>query len=297
MLRVEDFFVRYGSLKKVGLLFLMGFILVNTFIGCTGKKESAGSSKKESKVVARVNGTPLTEEDLSFRLVGPHGGRMASGDQPKALEDLINEELIYQQGLKIGLDKDPGYQARIAHIERQLAHARRAEMMRRVYNTQVAAKIEVNHQDAKKYYDEKVNQITTDLHLGVLSFSNKEGAEEVLKKVRGGASFESVARSAVGSQVSAGREPWDLGFLSWDQVPVDFVDAVYQLKPGEVSEVVSSKRTGYRVFKLFGVRKNPKADFAAVSGVIMNRLRDKKVLEAYEQYLAKLRKEAKIEKF
>ena len=284
-------------MKRLALLALMGFILVNTSIGCTAKKDSAGIPKKEGKVVATVNGIALTEEDLTFRPPAAHGGRMASGDQPKALEDLINEELIYQQGLKIGLDKDPGYQARIARIESQLAHAKRAEMMRRVYNTQVAAKIEVSHQDAKKYYDEKINQITADLHLGVLPFSNKEGAEEVLKKIRGGASFESIARSAAGSQVSAGRAPWDLGFLSWDQIPADFLDAVYQLKPGVVSEVVSSKRTGYQIFKLFGIRKNPKADFTAVSGVIMNRLRDKKVLEAYEQYVAKLRKEAKIEKF
>jgi peptidyl-prolyl cis-trans isomerase C len=275
----------------------MGFILVNAFIGCTGKKESAGSSKKESKVVARVNGTPLTEEDLSFRLLGPHGERKTSGNQPKALDDLINEELLYQQGLKLGLDQDPGYRAQIARIERQLAHVKRAEMMRRVYNTQVAAKIEVSSQDAKKYYDEKVDQITTDLHLGALSFSNKGRAEETLKTIRGGAPFESIARSVMGSQGSAGREPWDLGFLSWDQIPVDFVDAVYQLKPGEVSEVVSSKRTGYQIFKLFGVRKNPKADFSAVSGIIMNRLRDQKVLEAYEQYVANLRKEAKIERF
>ncbi len=284
-------------MKKLVLLVFVGFILAHIFGGCTDKKGSAKSSETGGKVVAKVNGTPIIEEDLSFRLVGPHGERKTSGNQPKALDDLINEELLYQQGLKLGLDQDPGYRAQVARIERQLAHVKRAEMMRRVYNTQVAAKIEVSSQDAKKYYDEKVNQITTDLHLGVLSFSNKEGAEETLKKIRGGAPFESIARSVMGSQGSAGREPWDLGFLSWDQIPVDFVDEVYQLKVGEVSEVVSSKRTGYQVFKLFGVRKNPKADFTAVSGVIMNRLRDKKVLEAYEQYVANLRKEAKIEKF
>ena len=97
--------------------------------------------------------------------------------------------------------------------------------------------------------------------------------------------------------MSAGREPWDLGFLSWGQIPVDFLDAVYRLKPGEVSDLVSSKRTGFQIFKLFGTRKNPKADFASMSGLIMNRLRDEKVTEAYEQYVEKLKKEAKIEKF
>ncbi|MGA2954704.1 MAG: peptidylprolyl isomerase, partial [Thermodesulfobacteriota bacterium] len=129
------------------------------------------------------------------------------------------------------------------------------------------------------------------------SFNNKEGAGEALQKIRGGAPFESIARGVMGSQVSAGREPWDLGFLSWDQIPFDFVDAVYRLKPGEVSSIVSSKRTGYQVFKLLGARKNPKADLTSMLGVIMNRLRDEKVMEAYEQYVEKLKKEAKIEKF
>jgi parvulin-like peptidyl-prolyl isomerase len=197
----------------------------------------------------------------------------------------------------VGLDKDPGYRAQVARIERQLEHVKRAEMTRRVYNTQVAAKIEITQAAAKNYYEKNVNQITTELHLGVISFNNKERAEEALQKIRGGATFESIARSVMRSQVSAGRDPWDLGFLSWGQIPIDFVEAVYRLNPGQISDIVSSKRTGYQIFKVFGDRKNPKADFASMSGLIMNRLRDEKVLEAYEQYVEKLKREAKIEKF
>ena len=284
-------------MKKPALLFFLCFILAAPLSGCTTKKEPAKSSETGGKVIAKVNGTPIREEDLTSQLHGFHGAKNAPGAQQKALDDVITEELLYQQGLKIGLDKDPGYQAKIAYIERQLAHAKRAEMMRRVYNTQVAARIEITHADAKNYYDKNADQITTDLHLGVISFNNREGAEGSLQKIRGGATFESIARSVMGSRVSAGREPWDLGFLSWGQIPFDYVDAVYRLKTGEVSDVVSSRRTGYQIFKLLGTRKNPKADFASVSGLIMNRLLDEKVLEGYEQYVEKLKKEAKIEKF
>jgi parvulin-like peptidyl-prolyl isomerase len=283
--------------KKTALFLFVGFILAHIFGGCTAKKESAKSSETEGKVVAKVNGTPITEEDLSFRLPGAHGEKRAPGNQQKALDDVITEELLYQQGLKIGLDQDPGYRAQIARFERQLNHVKRAEMTRRVFNTQLAAKVEITPADAKNYYDKNADQIRTELHLGVISFNNKEEAGEALEKIRGGATFESIARSVMGSQVSAGREPWDLGFLSWGQIPVDFVDAVYGLKPGEVSNVVSSKRTGYQIFKLIGARKNPKADFTSMSGLIMNRLRDEKVVEAYERYVEKLKKEAKIEKF
>ncbi len=284
-------------LRKIGILCCLGGVLAALLYGCTGKKESAGKPELASKILAKVNGTPITEEDLRFRLPGAHGERKASGNQQKALDDVITEELLYQQGLKIGLDKDPGYRAQVAKLEHQLAIAKRAEMTRRVYNTQVAAKIEITNSDAKNYYDKKAHQIATELHLGVISFNNKERAEEALGKIRAGAPFESIARSVMGSQVSAGREPWDLGFLSWDQIPVDFVDAVYRLKPGEVSDLVSSKRTGYQIFKLSAARKNPKADFTSLSGLIMNRLRDEKVIEAYAQYVEKLKREAKIEKF
>ena len=284
-------------LNKLGILCCLGGVLVALLYGCTGKKEVAGKPELASKIIAKVNGTPISEEDLSIRLPGAHGERRASGNQQKALDDVIIEELLYQQGLKIGLDKDPGYRLQIAKLEHQLAVAKRAEMTRRVYNTQVAANVEITHADAKNYYDKNVNQITAELHLGVISFNNEDQAKEALEKIRGGATFESVARSVMGSQMSAGREPWDLGFLSWNQIPVDFVDAVYGLKPGEVSNIVSSQRTGYQIFKVFGARKNPKADFASLSGLIMNRLRDEKVIEAYKQYVEKLKKEAKIEKF
>jgi peptidyl-prolyl cis-trans isomerase C len=284
-------------LKKLGILFCLGGGLALLLCGCTGKQEATVKPEPAGKIIAKVNGTPITEEDLSFRLPSAHGQRRPSGNQQRALDDVITEELLYQQGLKVGLDNEPGYRAQIAKLEHQLAIAKRTEMTRRVYNTQVAAKVEITHADAKSYYDQNADQITTELHLGVIPFNNKEGAEEALQKIRGGATFESIARSVMGSQVSAGREPWDLGFLSWDQIPFDFADAVYRLKPGEVSDVVSSQRTGYQVFKLFGVRKNPKADFASISGLIMNRLRDVKVTEAYKQYVENLKKEAKIEKF
>ena len=283
--------------KKVGILLCLGGGFAILLCGCTGKQDAAVKPEPASKIIAKVNGTPITEEYLTLRRPGANGIIKAPANQQRALDDVITEELLYQQGLKIGLDKDQGYRAQIAKLEHQLAIAKRAEMTRRVYNTQVAANVEITHADAKNYYDKNANQITTDLHLGVMSFNNREGAEEELGKVRGGATFESIARSMMGDQMSAGREPWDLGFLSWDQIPIDFVDAVYRLKPGEVSDVVNSQRTGFQIFKLFGARKNPKADFASMSGLIMNRLRDEKIIEAYQQYVDKLKKEAKIEKF
>jgi len=48
-------------------------------------------------------------------------------------------------------------------LEHQLAIAKRAEMTRRVYNTQVAAKVEITNVDARNYYDKNAHQIATEL--------------------------------------------------------------------------------------------------------------------------------------
>ena len=264
---------------------------------CSGKKEPAAKSPPPVKIIAKVNGAPITEDDLRLS-IRTANGMAPEGEKVRALDDVIQAELFYQEGLRLGLDKDPGYQKEVAKFEKQLANMKRAEITRRLYNTQIASRVEVTHQEAQEYYNKNIDQITTELHLGMLKFSNKEEAEEALKRVRSGASFKEVAAANAPKDVPAGqRPPWDMGFVSWAQIPIDFVEAVYRLKPGEVSDVVSSKRTGFHIFTLLESRKNSNVDFNSISGLIMVRLRDKKITEAYEQYAERLKKEGKIEKF
>ena len=101
----------------------------------------------------------------------------------------------------------------------------------------------------------------------------------------------------MGTSKVAGREPWNLGFQKWQQIPVDFVDTVYRLKPGEVSDVLGNQQTGFQIVKLVASRKIPKLEYAPISAIVMNRLRDLKLLDAYYQYVAQLKKDATIVKY
>ena len=170
-------------------------------------------------------------------------------------------------------------------------------MKRRVINTQIAAKIDIHPQDAKEYYEKNAERIATQLHLLYIKDKRKEAADEALKKIRGGASFESVARPLMGDTKVNGREAWDLGFVRWDQIPVDFIDAIYRLKPGEVSDVMGSQLAGFQIVKLLAKKKVSGNSDAASQSILMNRLRDLKMLESYNQYVAELKMNAKIEKF
>jgi peptidyl-prolyl cis-trans isomerase C len=270
-------------------------------VGCKeqSKKASPINEEKQPKVLATVNGVPITEVDLAFKMSKAHG-TSSSQQSERGLDDVIKEELLYQQGIKLGLDKDPGYKAQIDKLEHQLANMKRIEMTRRVFNTQIAAKVNITNKDVKDYYTKNESKITTDLHLGMLTFSTREAADEALKKIRGGAKFEAVAAETAGPgnpRMPGNEKPWDMGYTTWDQIPIDFVETAYRLKPGEVSNVVSMKGTGFYIFKLFEARKNPKADLAGMSGVIMNRFREQRVADEYTKFEEQLKRDAKIERF
>jgi len=264
-----------------------------------GTQTAQASQDKQPKILATVNGVPITELDVAFKMSKTHG-TPASQQPERTLDDVIKEELLYQQGLKLGLDKDPGYRAQIEKLERQVANLKRIEMTRRVFNQEVAARIDITTDEVKRYYDNNKTRIGTELRLGMLSFGTKEAAEEALQKIRTGTGFETlagVASAGATAPAPGGGRAWDLGFTAWDQIPADFLDAVYRLKPGEVSPVVSMKETGFYLFKLLDTRPNPKADYTSMAGLISNRLREQRVSEGYRTLEEQLKRSAKIERF
>ncbi|GFO68850.1 peptidylprolyl isomerase [Geomonas limicola] len=283
--------------RRAALLTLT-FLLAG-LVGCQkqqGTKTAQASQDKQPKVLAKVNGVPITELDVAFKMSKSHG-TPASQQPERTLDDVIKEELLYQQGLKLGLDKDPGYRAQIEKLERQVANLKRIEMTRRVFNQEIAAKINITTDEVKRYYDNNKTRISSELRLGMLSFGTKEAAEEALQKIKNGTSFEEVAGAGAPGHAPAGPRNWDLGFTGWDQIPADFLDAVYRLKPGEVSPVVSMKETGFYLFKLLDTRPNPKADYASMEGIVSNRLREQRVNDGYRTLEEQLKRSAKIERF
>lgn len=271
------------------------FSLLLVLGGCTAKKEE--SQSPPAKVLARVNGVEITEDDLRLSVRTAHG-MAPEGDRLRALDEVIKAELLYQEAMKLGLDKSPSYKREVERLEKQLANAKRAELTRRLYNTQIAARIDISDKEARDFYERNLDRIKTELHLGVLSFLSEQEAQSVRKRIAGGEDFRKVASALAGKTAGTGPPVWDMGFVPWARIPAEIVEVVYSLKPGQVSDVVASKPAGFRLYALFETRQTKEnTDFAGLAGLIKMRLRDRKLKESYDQYIAKLWRDAKIEKF
>jgi len=271
--------------------FVLALILSLSFT-VQGCKSTVNNQSKTGNVLATVNGAPITGDDVFLRL-GGHEQFIDSPVRDEVLDEVINDELLYQKGVKLGLDKDQKFQSAVRMMERRITAYKRAEIARRVRDTQIAAKVNMTDQDVKDYYEKHAEQIGTDLHLGVLQFADKAAADEALARIRAGASFEKVGAE----QPKGPGQNWDKGFLHWNQIPIEIADTVYGLKKGEVSGVLTASPAGIFIIKVIDRKKNSKTEFANVKAVLENRLIKIKIQEAYDRYVQDLKKESTIKKF
>ena len=279
-------------MKRARLFITTLFLFLLILSGCKG---TAVQGQGKPPVVATVNGVAIAADEVALRL-GGHGDLSDPAAKEKVVDAIIAEELMYQKAVKLGFDKDQKFQSDIRKLELRVLAYKRAEMARRVRDTQIASRVTVTAQGARDFYTKHEQEIGTDLHLGVLQFPDAAKAKESLTGIRKGMRFERIAALEFANAPKGMGRAWDKVFLHWEQVPAAFTDEVYRLKKGEVSEVLSSGPSEAYLVKVIDRRKNTKANFDKAKPVIENRLWAVKGKEAYEAYIAGLKREAKITK-
>jgi peptidyl-prolyl cis-trans isomerase C len=121
----------------------------------------------------------------------------------------------------------------------------------------------------------------------------KVKAQAVLKQVRGGADFATVAR-AQSQDPGSGPNGGDLGFFAKGQMNPQFEDAAFALKPGAVSAVVETP-FGYHIIKAHDRRAARTAPFAEVSGQIKDYLTQGQREQKLQQLVEQVKSKSKIE--
>ena len=246
------------------------------------------------KVLATVNGEPITERDLDHRMKKGGMGSVPHGPTQEVLQTIVRDELVYQQALRLGLDRDPSYRARLDDLEAQVRVFQRQEMAVRLrgYALQQAA---VTPAEAQAYFDANAAALRTRLH--VYQLLHKGNGAELLaerERIGSGTPFEEVAAKRFEGMPLEGRAPWDLGELTWYQLPPAWRGVVDRLEPGQVSDVIRGEGERYWIVKLVGKRVDPAITFATEQERITEMLRQRKAEDVHARLLAEAKKEGKV---
>lgn len=246
----------------------------------------------------------------------------------QALSQLTSAELLYQAGKKLeikDLDKlvdekiqqgksrfsnpedfKKAVQALDMTEKDLLEYTRRDLIISNFIQQSIAAKVSVSEEESKKFYEENLDKFkqsesvrASHILIGVdpaATPEEKKKAQDKIAKLRkelaGGADFATLAKES--STCPSSQQGGDLGYFGKGQMVPAFETAAFNLKKGEVSDIVETQ-FGYHIIKVMDTKKAETVDFKEAKPRIDEYLKNQKVSTAVSDYLTEARKKAEIE--
>jgi len=253
--------------------------------GC-GKRE-VEERKPSSGAICAVSRDTLFEKNLEYLL--PDDERVAPTLEEKRdyIKRWIDTEVLYHEALKRGVASDPRIQARLKELEHQFIadHMLFLALRERIKVTDEEIESYFKMHEKEYMYEYRVS------HILVNTLEEAKKVKELLKKK----SFAWVANRYSVDPVA--RRGGDMGYLTKGNMIPEFEAVVFDMKPGEVSDIIKSD-FGYHIIKLVGMRKAlSRVSLDDVREQIMNELLVDKRRRAFDELMDSLRTVYRVEFF
>lgn len=321
--------------RSVMIPWIVSAVLLFWSAGSATAQDSTGSEDKIAAVNGTViTKADFDREMARFGQQYEAMGRMLDDSQVPGMkkdvvENLIAGELLYQKSQADGITVE---QSEIdTHIEElkkrfpgetefeealksmNLTEAgirsdfRRAKVIGRLIDERIFQKITISDEETKQYYDNNQNlfmqpeQVRAS-HI-LIKFdpqadkAEKEKAHAKIKEIQDelkkNGDFAALAEKS--SQCPSAARGGDLGFFPRGQMVAPFEEAVFALKPGELSDIVET-RFGYHLIKV--TERNPEGliEYEKIKDRLGQHLKQSRLADELKKYVEKLEKEAKIER-
>jgi peptidyl-prolyl cis-trans isomerase C len=246
----------------------------------------APANAADPRVVATVNGSPITESDVADAMhdIGPGLPQKLEGAarEKYVLDYLIDLRLVAGKAKADKLDQGADFDRQLGYYHDKLAME--------ALLTEVG-KEAATDDAARKAYDEaaKAQPPVEEIHARHILLPTEDEAKAALARVKAGEDFAKVATEL--SKDPAG-DGGDLGWFTKDRMVPEFADAAFKLKPGEVSEPVKSQ-FGWHVIKVEERRMRTFPPFEELKDQASHYVAQK----AQSDLIASLHTSAKVERF
>jgi peptidyl-prolyl cis-trans isomerase C len=323
--------------KKLGCFWVLVLALALASINSLAL---AGDKQSPEGKVATVNGVEISQKEFDKAMRGFQAQMSKTGRstgpaelekiREQMLDNLIAEELLYQESQRKGVKVDPkaineqfeGMKKRFSgeeefknwlssmdlseasfksRLERNLA-------IRELVDSQFGEKITVSDEEIKAYYDsnqdsfKKPEQVKAS-HILIkvepkADESQKAGArkklETVQAKLQEGEEFDALAKEY--SEGPSSTNGGDLGYFGRGRMVKPFEDAAFALKPGEVSGIVETQ-FGYHLIKVTDKTAATTITYDEIKDRLSQYLKQEKLRKEMGLYIESLRSKAKVEVF
>lgn len=255
---------------------------------------AAFAQAEKSGAVAVVNGRPIPQSAMERALRQQAAmGRHDTEEQRKRIrEDLVAQELLFQEAERRKLDKSPQFAT-------AMENARRSAMAAVLLQSVKARP--VSDQEVRVAYDKTVAALMpNDYRLRVIMVKDEAGIRQIRSSLAKGSAFEELA--AKNSLLPSARRG---GYIGWVNVnkegmeaggplPAPVATEVRKLSKGGFTPPVSDGQGRWWLVKMEDIRPTAVQPFDRASATIRKALQAAATRKAVLDFLTQLRTSAKI---
>jgi parvulin-like peptidyl-prolyl isomerase len=247
-------------------------------------------------VVATVNGQDVTDEDIGLLLrqvPGVNYETLPDDAKQQVLNQAIDRKLLISNAINSGIEKDKEFKETVEKVKSEIALE--------VWMKKEFDKVKISDSNVKKFYDENPNVFLQPERVKashILVKTEDEGKKIVkeLGSLKGKALTDKFAEFAKNNPDQTAQTGGDLGWFSKnDPFIVEFKNAAFALKKGEVSKAPVQTQFGYHVIYVEDKQAEKKLPFDEVKAELANRLKSEEFRKNIETQAKTLRDKAKIE--
>lgn len=248
--------------------------------------QSAGASEDAypDKVVARINGEPVTAAQLSL-------AKDELGQYLAQVPERAHEGMVFRHVVQLNLMADAAREAGLTGTQdyQQLARYYEMRALRDIF-FQREIRGNITDDAARKLYDERVGSAEPEEEIKArhILVETEEEATAVIQKLADGADFAELAKTE--STGPTGSNGGDLGYFTREQMVTPFAETAFAMETGEISEPVQTQ-FGWHVIKVEDKRESQPPKFADIK----ERLKSALVTQRLQTRMAELRDSANIE--
>ena len=269
-------------MRKMPVLFVI-FAFVASACG------SAPGSGQQGKVLAVVDGQPLTEAALlkEAESLPPYVRTILETAQGRAqfLESVITRDLMMREALRRGIDRRP-------EVADRIAMARKSIVLEALLRDVAEKAPGLSDAALRKIYDANpsLHQVGERVRVSHMLFRDKGRALQILGRAKAGEPFESLMKevAATNGEVAA-----DLGEIERGNCVKEFEVAAFAATPGEVTGPIKTTY-GYHVIKVYAKSPAGTISFEEMKPKLLAEQREQAQRDAFEGLIADLRKQATV---
>jgi parvulin-like peptidyl-prolyl isomerase len=244
--------------------------------------------EKDATVIATVNGAELTLEDLYAEIPKDYLDSVTPEQKLEFIERWINGEVLYQEALRRGLQREAQIREKIRAVEKNI-------LIAELVQQELQNRVQVVEEEAREYYEAHSDDYTREadeVRTAQILVPTLEEARKIRQEIEAGGDFAHLAREH--SVDPTAENGGDLGYFPREDLLSEVAKAAFSLSPGALSQPVKTE-FGYHLITVIDKKKKGSVRaFDLVKEEIIAQFSAKQEIEQLELFLDELKENSSI---